>query len=76
MRSPEIARESELFDWKDTCHEILSIGDLDIKVQKRKFFDFMSGEVAKRIRTIHLRVDRWHARQHGGQTFIDQFEVS
>jgi hypothetical protein len=47
-RSPEIAKESEPFDWKeDTCREILSIGDSDIGVQRRKSFDFASGEVAR-----------------------------
>jgi hypothetical protein len=76
VRSLEIARESKLSDWMDMCHEMLSIGDLDIGIQKRKSFDFASGKAMKRIRTIHMRVDRWHARQHGGQTFIDQFVVS
>jgi hypothetical protein len=75
-RSPEIAKESESSDWKDTCHKILSIGDSNIRVQKRKSFDFASGEVVKRIRTVHMRVDRWRACQHGGQTFIDHFGVS
>jgi hypothetical protein len=76
VRSPEIARESEPSDWKDTCHKILSIRDSDIGVQKRKSFDFASGEVAKRIRTVHLRVDRWHTCRHRGQTFVDHFGVS
>jgi hypothetical protein len=49
VRSPEIAKESESSDWKkDTCHEILSIGDSDIGGQRGKSFDFMSGEVTRR----------------------------
>jgi hypothetical protein len=31
----------------DVCHEILSIGDSDIRVQRRKSFDLASGEVMR-----------------------------
>jgi hypothetical protein len=76
VRSPKIEREYEPSYWKDTCHEITPIEFLDIRGQKGKSFNFASGELAKRIRAVHLRVDRWHTRRHRGQTFIDQFVVS
>jgi hypothetical protein len=43
----EIEKESESSDWKGTCREILSIGDLNIRVQRRKSFHFASGEVMR-----------------------------
>jgi hypothetical protein len=62
VRSPKRARESEPSDWKDTCREITHIEDSDIGGQKGNSFKFTSGKIAKRIRAIQLRVDRWHTR--------------
>jgi hypothetical protein len=47
VKSSKIAKESEPFNWKGMCHEILSIGDSDIRVQRRKSFNFASGEVTR-----------------------------
>jgi hypothetical protein len=47
VQSSEIAKESESSDWKGMCREILSIRDLNIGVQRRKSFNFTSGEVMR-----------------------------
>jgi hypothetical protein len=57
-RSPEIAKESEPFDWKkDTCREITHIGDSDIGVREGSLLT--SESKSREDRDCPSEEDRW-----------------